>query len=156
MSTQMRGRLALLARELGWPPLRMRSHRLPRHVSRSRQPAEIVWHESTHPLGITLQINEGPAPCACVIAVKYRLFTGWHELGDMATRRSVLALAKRLRPWLHVSCFRTAHQRALYRKRHPECAGFTWAKLRAENANPARCRVYRAAPGQTASKRGKS
>jgi hypothetical protein len=125
-----------LADAWGWQGLREHQHSFTAKEG-SRTPAlRITWYDTNPPdarSGCFLQINILPSLCAAVYAVRYRLFTGWHYVayGDDAVRRDEVA---RLDSRLHNRWFTSPERRRDLRRAHPECAGFSWKKLRASSA----------------------
>jgi len=126
--------LSRFCRALGWPA--------PRRFTREAAPgalsdgAELIeWFEARD-AGVWLQVNRRPGWCACVYALRFRLCSGRHAFDlQPATLKPEVA---RLRPWLARSWFASPEARQAYRRAHPECARYTWRKLR-ETGSPHIC-----------------
>jgi hypothetical protein len=67
---------------------------------------------------------------AAVYAIRFRICTGWHKFrlpqDEVQARRG----AERLSPWLQSRWFNDLVGRRIFREAPPECAGYTWARLR--------------------------
>ena len=125
-------RLSLFAKTLGWPELRQFVKTFD-DLGRT-----VVWFEAgnanfsrTH---CALQINEHPLGSsrsftAAVHCIRYRISSGFHCFA-CENLREALSEAERLSPWLAREWFTSAVRRREYRLAHPECAGYTWKKLR--------------------------
>jgi hypothetical protein len=114
---------------LGWGELEQFQHAV-RNVPGLKGEVLITWYESGSFEDILFQINELPSLCAAVYAVRFRICTGWHAFelhGDLSSLR---AETDRLDEWLNRRWFDTIEGRRTFRKRHPECAGYTLTKLR--------------------------
>lgn len=122
-------RLRRLARLLGWDNLRRREH-IPEGTTATHQLAPIsVWYESDpSETGVWLQINENPTWCATVYAVRYRICTGFHRF-VLKDKRQIEREAKRLATFLSREWFDSIESRRVFRRLHPECAGYTWDRL---------------------------
>ncbi|MBX3413442.1 MAG: hypothetical protein KF708_12200 [Pirellulales bacterium] len=124
-------RLEHFASLLGWHDLRSRNHLFDDWT-------RVVWYESGHATGgrqyFALQINEHPigsTDCfaAAVHCLKYRICSGVHSF-PCRTLREAQSEAKRLHTWLYHAWFATPAARRDYRIAHPECAEYSWRKLR--------------------------
>jgi hypothetical protein len=124
------GQLRDFAAMLGWGPLEKHVHRFGADERNVDLPSTVVWYECRASEDLWLQINVMSALHAAVYAPRYRLCSLWHwfELG--ATRGDRRAAAEGLDTWLHKRWFERAEARRLYRKRHPECCGYSWRKIR--------------------------
>lgn len=71
----------------------------------------------------------------CVYAMQYGLCSGWHGLVVDPSESFMLKQVERLRPWVHRSNFDSAAARLAYREAHPECDGWSWARIQ-RNAGP--------------------
>ncbi len=125
------------AKELGWADLQ----KLQKHVTTSQHVNTVItWYQAGQPTGgrnhLALQINENPIGQArtyqaAVYAIRFRMCSGWHRL-TLAATDDICSEARRLRRWLDRSWFETIKGRREYRRMHPECANFTWRRLRDE------------------------
>jgi hypothetical protein len=126
------------ANRLNWPDLEMRHQ----YISYEDEEKLITWYESGNPSGrrdhCALQINEQPIGdksgtfAAAVYAVRYALCSGWHTFTLTDDDSLIMREADRLRCWLDRSWFDSATSRREYRQMHPECAGYSWRRLRQE------------------------
>ena len=99
-----------------------------------------VWYESGITTGrsdhFAFHINVGRMPrdeCrAAVYAVRYRLVSGWHDFTLYHTESEIAGEAQRSAAWLHKDCFLSLAKRREYRMNHPECAGYSWKRIREE------------------------
>ncbi len=96
------------------------------------------WYECGAALGkridCYLQINEYPIGqakqyAAAVFAIRYRLCTGWHQFQLFRDPKGIEREANRLKPWLDGTWFDTIQGRRQFRETHPECAGYSRARL---------------------------
>ena len=110
---------------LGWEPPT-------KHQHRGELESPIEWYESGELEDVLLQINLAPVLSACVYAMRYRICSGWHEIQYASSEVLIRGEIERLSPWLKYSWFRTASERKKYRAIHPECANYTWRRLREE------------------------
>ena len=117
---------------LGWNDLQPHEHVVPADDPTPAAGAVIVWYESGTPDDITLQFNVAPSHRAAVFALRYRLFSHWHPFELYDDPASQHAEAERLTDSLHHRWFATRAARRAYRLQHPECAGYSWRRLRAE------------------------
>lgn len=90
----------------------------------------IVWYESGDFDDLLFQIDEQPRFCAAVYAIRFRICAGWHEFAGPSSSEQLRNEATRLDAWLHRRWFATLDGRREFRRRHPECAGYTLTKLR--------------------------
>jgi|SRR6185312_14638822 len=127
------GELKRFARNLGWQRLRQW-----RREGGSRT---VVWYEAGKAAGqrddLFLQINESPigqaiAYEAAVYAIRYAIVSGWHSMKLRPDGHCDDAEVQRLDGWLHRRWFDTPANRRNYRTRHPECAGWSWGRIRRE------------------------
>jgi hypothetical protein len=128
--------LKRFARLLGWHNLREFRYRFPPEVS--GQPRVMRWFEAGVKRELWLQINIYGVPHVAVYAIRYRLLAGWHLLAITRADSSIEREADRLHKWLHRSWFDTPKRRTEFRRLHPECTGYGWAKVRNAGA-PYRC-----------------
>jgi hypothetical protein len=127
--------LAQFAAALGWPDLRIYQHR---HLE-----GDVVtvttWYESGVSEGLRsdffLQINEAPAGqsliyAGAVYAMRYRLCSGWRPfaLHDSAEQQAVEVA--QVGEWLHRRWYDTVEMRREFRRLHPECANYSWRRIR--------------------------
>lgn len=127
--------LRAFARQLGWTHLRRYQH-----VFADESPArKIVWYLAGQSSGgrsdVFLQINEHPIGAkrtyaAAVYAPRYRLYTNWHTFRLGADLHCNPAETVRLEDLLHRRWYETPAARKEFRICHPECAGFSWKRIR--------------------------
>lgn len=100
-----------------------------------------MWYEAGKADGgrddLFLQINESPigqaiAYEACVYAIRYSIVSGWHSMKLTPYGQFDDAEPQRLDDWLHRRWFVAPANRRSYRTRHPECAGWSWGRIRRE------------------------
>jgi hypothetical protein len=129
--------LTSFAKLLGWDDLRLYQHR-----GAAGDDANVAtWYESGQSDGLGsdlfLQINEAPAGqvstyVGAVYALRYRICTGWHAFTLYDDQERVAAEASSIAAWLHRSWWESAARRREFRRLHPECADYSWARIRAE------------------------
>jgi hypothetical protein len=133
--------LVRFAAALGWSDLRMCEHR-----GGSEAGGATTWYESGPSDGVRndffLQINEAPSGqeltyVGAVYAMRYRLCSGWHAFTLRSTALDAMnaeqaAEVALVDAWLHRRWYETAPMRREFRRLHPECAGYTWARVRNE------------------------
>lgn len=120
--------LARLAGLLEWPELRTHRHR------------EITWYVSGQCEGgrndLFLQFNHTPkghdSYVGAVYAIRFRICTGWHPFTLKANEQPIEQVANQLEGWLRRRWFSAQPLRRTYRRMHPECAGYSWRRIRAE------------------------
>lgn len=125
-------RLERFAASLGWHDLQPHQHTLDDDTS-------VVWYESGRTTGdasqhFALQINEHPIGstdhfAAAVHCMKYRICSGFHTFSCRSIPEAQ-AESRRLFAWLDHGWFATPKSRQAYRVAHPECADYSWRKLR--------------------------
>ena len=124
--------LCAFASALGWSPLRLRQHD-------ATGEAPVTWYESGDVIhgrsAFFFQINERPIGNprtyeAAVYAIRFRIYTGWREFQLDAALNFNLAEAKRLESLLHRRLFVSPATRKLFRANHPECANYSWQRVR--------------------------
>jgi hypothetical protein len=121
-------RLSQLADLLGWPELHSHRH------------ADTTWYESGLSEGgrsdLFLQFNHAPNGehgfFGAVYAIRYRICTGWHQFTLATVDGSLDGMASELDCWLHHRWFATPKMRRTFRKLHPECASYSWRRIRDE------------------------
>ena len=127
--------LARFAATLGWPALRLLQHRW----LDGDAPVLTTWYESGESGGFRsdyfFQINEAPAGqelsyVGAIYAMRYRICSGWHPLTLYATAEERAVEALRVDAWLHRRWFETLAMRREFRRLHPECADYTWLRIR--------------------------
>jgi len=125
-------RLRLFARFLEWENLQEYRHKAERTVPNLRK-GQIIrcWCSGSYE-DLALHINENPPWYACVYALRYRICTGWHWLYPYKDQRKLMREAKRLYGLLGRSWFTSAQRRREFRLIHPECADYSWSRLRKE------------------------
>ena len=124
-------KLNCLFNSLGWPAIKEERRILEPRPERDEPRREIVWYEGHSKHGLTIIINRQPCWNCAVYALRYRLFSGWHEFALGRTSTQLLMEASRLESTVAHEWFATAQGRCEYRKNHPLSAGFTWEKVRA-------------------------
>ena len=117
------------ARLLDWRDLQRNVHVVPEGVPTIPAGRTIVWYTSGDYDDIALDINEEPRLQACVYAMRYRLYTGWHAL-RLSSEGNLHREAARLEGVLHRRWFATSEGRRQFRRLHPGYTGYTWCKLR--------------------------
>lgn len=118
-------RLQRVATQLGWGSLTVCEH--------IHAPQRIRWYEAGED-ECGLMITQAPLGqdetfAACVFAIRYRLCSGYH-LFPLPSAAFAATHQPRLHLWLAQSWFEDLDARRSYRRAHPECAGFTWRRLR--------------------------
>jgi hypothetical protein len=120
--------LATFAGILGWPDLNARHY------------GDITWYERGDSDGfdddLFFQINPSPPGSSYrfvggVYALRYQICTGWHPFTITDSRESIDAEATRLDCWLNRRWFSTPEMGQEFERLHPECANYTWEKVRA-------------------------
>lgn len=130
MMSEHHKRLMKLCHYLGWPTVIEHRHVVARTVPNLRKGQVIrFWYYGDYDT-LALHINENPPWYACVYALKYRICTGWHKFYPYKNEDRLRREASRLSEFLSYSFFCTPVQRREFRRRHPECAGYSWRKLR--------------------------
>lgn len=128
--------LNFMAAAWGWAPLRARYLNM---GNRHSSPPTCVWYVSGDDSGTrthcALQINEAPNGQqvtyeAAVYAIRYRIYSGWHGFTLHASPQRLRDEGERLSGWMHYSWFASVDKRREYRRKHPECCGFTWRRMR--------------------------
>lgn len=118
MALPAKHRAGLVAEALGWP----KPKRLTHAIAAESRSVEIVWFESGSHRTALLQINLRPRLRAAVYALRYRIFTGWH---DISLRR-----AEQLASVLGLANFATLEGRRAFRRRHPVFSCWSWDRIR--------------------------
>ncbi len=128
--------LRLFAGALGWSPLHAYQHEFPEGVEGART---IAWYESglsdSGRADLFLQINEHSIGAvqtyeAAVYAPRFRLFTGWQKFRLTDDLQCDSSEADRLHSLLHRDWYVSLAARRKFRARHPECAGYSWKRIR--------------------------
>lgn len=135
-----RAELEKWIRLLGWRSrLRIYQHVVGNDSPRTWWGKVITWYEAgkSGRASCYLQINEYPQGQtitykASVIAIRYRICTGWHEFRLYSTDAKLRQEAERLEEWLQWKWFASMEGRRAFRKSHPECAGYSWKRLAKE------------------------
>ena len=129
--------LQRFAAALGWSPLRIHQHAIDNDPTVSTSYV-VTWYESgdcgNPRTDCFLQINEHPigqtrSYSGAVYAIRYRLFTGWHEFRLHRSKRELAAEVSRIGDWLSRDWFDSLPKRRQFRDFHPECTGYTWSKV---------------------------
>lgn len=123
---------------LGWHKLRRYQQLLPVD-GLCDEPQLVTWFESGCANGtgrqFCLMIQEYPIGneqiyTAAVYAIRFRIFTHFHEFQLSGDSQCDPAEAVRLEPLLHRRWFRSLAMRRKYRATYPEFADFTWERIR--------------------------
>jgi hypothetical protein len=122
--------LRSLWRLLGWPDLHREQHSFARVSGRRNSDETITWYETGDLDDVCLIVNRSPVWCAAVYAIRFRIFSRWHEFDLSVDRAAQEAEANRLSPWLERRWFINRESRREYRKRNPECSRWTWRRIR--------------------------
>jgi hypothetical protein len=82
-----------------------------------------------------LQFNEAPPGqtvvyVGAVYAMRYRLCSGWHRFTLFGTPEAMAQEATKLGQWLHRRWYETLPMRREFRRLHPECANYSWPRIR--------------------------
>lgn len=137
-SPQPLAALTRFAEALGWPDLRMFQHTIDDDVV-APQPFVVTRYESGASGGVRtdffLQMNEAPAGqsmtyAGAVDAMRYRICSGGHAFTLYDAVDEMQAEATRVGGWLHRRGFETLAMRREFRRLHPECAGYSWPRIR--------------------------
>jgi len=121
-------RLCNLANAWHWPGLRQEEEVIPDTVPNMKAGTIIRWWYSGDYDDVALQITENPRWYAGVYAWPYRIFTGWHHFTPYKAKRKQVREAERLAGFLDFSNFASREGRRIFRKRHPECACYSWRR----------------------------
>jgi len=128
--------LKRIAANWGWSALRRERRTFDDTTAGARS---VVWYECGEVeydrRAFFLQINECPIGqqtqyAAAVYALRYRLCSGWHCFRlphDAPGNRARIAA---LSEFLGRDHFDTLPARRAFRLSHPECAGYTWRRIR--------------------------
>ena len=114
---------------LGWTELRRCRHTIKEAGSID---TVIMWYESGSLDDLLLQFNTQPSLCAEAFAMRFRICSGWHRVRFSRERKGLAQDVLILSDWLHRSWFESLEGRREYRRKHPECANYTWRRLRTE------------------------
>ncbi len=125
-------RLLLWTKLLGWSDLKTQEHVVKNSSEGARKGKIIRWYECGSHDNVLLQINECPQYSAAVYAIRYRICTGWHIFYPYKNVSKLRKEAERLREWFWVGWFSTVQNRRAFRRRHPECARYSWRRIREE------------------------
>ena len=117
--------LRSLWRLLGWADLHREQHSFDR-VS-GRRNSDETWYETGDLDDVYLIVNRSPVWCAAVYAIRFRIFSRWHEFDLSADPAAQEAEANRLSTWLELI---NRESRREYRERNPECCQWTWRRIR--------------------------
>jgi hypothetical protein len=120
-------RLNLLATWLGWGELEY-------GATDSPDMPKVEWYEARKPHGVAFQINVQPVFGVAVYALRYRLVSGWHPFHLSTIDDHILAEAWRLDQFVAYDWFRTIERRAQFRRRFPECKGWTAKRVKRDFA----------------------
>jgi len=95
---------------------------------------KIAWYETGDMDDLLFQINTCPCFCAAVFAIPYSICSGWYQFKPHENHLALRSEAERLTPLLDRRNFDAPGARAAFRATHPECAGYSMAKLRNHGA----------------------
>jgi hypothetical protein len=122
------------AAALGWQDLRISQHRW----LCGETLVTTTWYESGTAEGrrsdLFLQINEAPngqtvTYVGAVYAMRYGICTGWHPF-TLVDDAELTAESSKVEGWLHRHWFDSLAMRRDFRQRHPECAKYSWSRIR--------------------------
>jgi hypothetical protein len=125
-------RLARLAKLLGWPKLQAHEHALNEEDTAKLNLQTIRWYTSEIHESFFLQFNVMPSWCGCVYAINYRLCSGWHTFGLFDDDVLMKKEAERLGNYLAFDWVSTLSKRREYRLLHPQCAKYSYKRIRNE------------------------
>ncbi|MCE9545808.1 MAG: hypothetical protein K8T25_09870 [Planctomycetia bacterium] len=125
-------RVRTFAHALGWSDVRECRHTFPKDIQPQYPYKTLVWFEVGEFPDCFLQINLRGGWKAAVYAVKYRICTGWHPFVLGRTEKRLTREAERLNEWLALAWFSSPAKRRKFRLLHPECANYSWPKIRRE------------------------
>jgi hypothetical protein len=117
---------------LGWTDVRECRHMFPEDIQPQYPYKTLVWFEVGAFPDCFLQINLRGGCQAAVYAVKYRICTGWHSFVLGKTKKRLTMEADRLHEWLALEWFSSSAKRREFRLLHPECANYSWPRIRRE------------------------
>lgn len=133
-----RAQLRRFAALLGWEPLETFQHLIDDLPANS--PSRVIsWYVCGECEGgradFFLQLNESPIGQTvtyegAVFALRFRLFTGWHPFTLVDDTQSMQSEAQRVGEWLKREWFDSPARRREFRARHPQCAGYSWSRIR--------------------------
>ena len=123
--------------QLGWHGLRIQesvsppAHSIPDGLSR------YFYTIGEMDDGLYVQINPKPEfhPrlfAMSVYAMRYRICSGWHAFLLPPTSSVQNEELAKIEPWTGHARFDSQSARRDYRQRHPECAGYSWRRIRSE------------------------
>jgi hypothetical protein len=118
---------------LGWPDLVEYRHVVETDVAKLLRKGDVIrlWSWGSYD-DVALHINENPPWYGCVFALRFRLCTGWHRFYPFMDGKKLKREADRLATFLHHRWFSSLECRREFRRQHPECADYSWRRLRQE------------------------
>lgn len=129
-------RLDALLALLGWPATTR--YRLPAEIAHDLTSLEATYFtigEMDQPLYLQVNPQLGAHPLlfgVSIYAIRYRLCSGWHGVLLRESPADLEAEAMLAEPWLARRYFDSPASRRAYREAHPECAGYSWRRIREE------------------------
>jgi hypothetical protein len=124
--------LCIMAESWHWPGLQQEEKVIPDALENTKRPTVIRWWYGGDYDDVALQITENPPWYAGVYAWRYRIFTGWHYFRPYRAKARQVAEAARLGDFVDFGNFSSREGRRWFRKRHPECARYTWKRYQRE------------------------
>ena len=123
---------------LGWPA--STRYRLPAEIAQDVNSLEAAFFtigEMDQPLYLQANPQLGAHPLllgVSIYAMRYRLCSGWHGVLLRDSPADLEAEAMLAAPWLARRHFESPASRRAYREAHPECAGYSWRRIREEGS----------------------
>jgi len=119
---------------LGWSGLERQEHVATDERFSHIAGQSIVWYLAGSYDDVAFQVNVTPSLRVAVFALRYRICSGWHAFklhsDSVRAQSEAEAEADRLDAWVHSRWFVSREARRMFRARHPECAGYSWRRLR--------------------------
>lgn len=125
-------RLKVFCANLGWQNLALNRSPMANEESKLARLEDFFFTVGEMDSSLYVQINPQPKQHArlfaiSVYAMRYRLCTGWH--GFMLDR-NWRAESESVGKWVSATHFCSPQNRKLFRVAHPECAGYSWSRIR--------------------------
>jgi hypothetical protein len=125
-------RLKTFSRWLAWRGVQEYRHVVEETVQGLRKGQVIrCWCSGSYD-DVALHMIENPPWYASVFALRYRICTGWHKFHPYVDAQKLGREARRLDNFLNRRWFTTIEKRREFRLLHPECAEYSWRRLREE------------------------
>src|SRR5579871_5267914 len=112
-------------KQLGWVDVRAEQHIYWQNGRRNR----IRWYESGDLDDIYLIVHITPEWRAAVYAIRFRMFSHFHNFSLPTDSANRAAEAQRMATWFDRKWFSDATARREFRAMHPECANWTWRRI---------------------------